>query len=93
MTTLLEPERNRDVRAPAPPIEAVRARSARLGAAGPRVAVLIPCLNEEASVPRVIAGFRASLPDAAIYVYDNNSRDRTAASAPSGAATASATRC
>jgi glycosyltransferase involved in cell wall biosynthesis len=78
MTALLEPESSRDVKAPAPPIEAGRARRARLGAAGPRVAVLIPCLNEEASVPRVIAGFHASLPDAAIYVYDNNSRDRTA---------------
>ena len=70
MTALLEPGRNRDAEA--------AARPARLGAAGPRVAVLIPCLNEEASVPRVIAAFRASLPDAAIYVYDNNSRDRTA---------------
>lgn len=45
---------------------------------GPRVAVLIPCFNEEATVGKVVAGFRASLPDATIYVYDNNSRDRTA---------------
>ncbi len=45
--------------------------------AGVRVAVLIPCCNEEAAVPRVVAGFRASLPEAAIYVYDNNSRDCT----------------
>ena len=66
MTALLEPGRNQDAEA--------AARPARLGAAGPRVAVLIPCLNEEASVPRVITAFRASLPDAAIYVYDNNSR-------------------
>ncbi len=43
-----------------------------------RIAVMIPCYNEEAVVPHVIAAFRASLPDAAIYVYDNNSRDRTA---------------
>ena len=43
----------------------------------PRVAVLLPCYNEEAAIAQVIAGFRAALPDAAIYVYDNNSRDRT----------------
>ena len=44
---------------------------------GLRVAVLIPCYNEEAAVARVIAGFRASLPAATIYVCDNNSTDRT----------------
>lgn len=43
----------------------------------PRIAVLIPCYNEEVAIPRVIADFRAALPDATIYVYDNNSRDRT----------------
>ena len=43
-----------------------------------RVAVLLPCYNEEKSIPRVIADFRAALPHAAIYVYDNNSKDRTA---------------
>jgi glycosyltransferase involved in cell wall biosynthesis len=42
-----------------------------------RVAVLVPCYNEEAAIPKVIADFRSVLPDAAIYVYDNNSRDRT----------------
>ena len=42
------------------------------------VAVLIPCYNEELAVARVIGGFRTSLPEAAIYVYDNNSRDGTA---------------
>jgi glycosyltransferase involved in cell wall biosynthesis len=41
------------------------------------VAVLIPCYNEELAVAEVIAGFRASLPDAAVLVYDNNSSDRT----------------
>jgi glycosyltransferase involved in cell wall biosynthesis len=46
-------------------------------AQAPRVAVLIPCYNEEVAVPRVIADFRAALPDAVVYVYDNNSRDRT----------------
>jgi hypothetical protein len=53
----------------------------------PRIAVLIPCFNEEASVPRVIAAFRACLPTAAIYVYDNNSRDRTAEFARAAGAT------
>ncbi|MBR0642123.1 glycosyltransferase [Plastoroseomonas hellenica] len=43
----------------------------------PRVAVLIPCYNEAVAIPRVVAGFRAALPDATIYVYDNNSRDGT----------------
>jgi glycosyltransferase involved in cell wall biosynthesis len=42
-----------------------------------RTAVLIPCYNEEASIARVVADFRHVLPDAVIYVYDNNSRDRT----------------
>ena len=44
-----------------------------------RVAVLVPCYNEEAAVASVVAGFRKALPAAGIYVYDNNSRDRTAA--------------
>jgi len=44
-----------------------------------RVAVLVPCYNEEAAIGRVVADFRAALPDAVIYVYDNNSNDRTAA--------------
>ena len=43
----------------------------------PSVAVLLPCYNEEAAIAQTIAGFRAALPDAAIYVYDNNSLDRT----------------
>lgn len=43
----------------------------------PRIAVLLPCYNEEAAIAQTIAGFRAALPSAAIYVYDNNSNDRT----------------
>ncbi|MBW6523512.1 glycosyltransferase family 2 protein [Sphingomonas sp. RHCKR47] len=43
----------------------------------PTIAVLLPCYNEEAAIAQTIAGFRAALPGAAIYVYDNNSRDRT----------------
>ncbi len=45
----------------------------------PRIAVLVPCYNEEIAIPRVVAAFRAALPDAIIYVYDNNSRDGTVA--------------
>jgi glycosyltransferase involved in cell wall biosynthesis len=43
-----------------------------------RVAVLIPCYNEDAAIGVVVKDFRAALPDAAIYVYDNNSKDKTA---------------
>ena len=43
----------------------------------PRIAVLLPCYNEEAAIAETVAGFRAALPDAIVYVYDNNSRDRT----------------
>jgi hypothetical protein len=43
------------------------------------VAVLIPCFNEEAAIAKVVADFRAALPEATIYVYDNNSTDRTVA--------------
>ncbi len=42
-----------------------------------RVAVLIPCLNEAAGIAEVVASFRAALPDARIYVYDNASTDET----------------
>ncbi len=44
-----------------------------------RVAVLLPCYNEEAAIAQTVAGFRAALPDSTIYVYDNNSRDGTVA--------------
>jgi glycosyltransferase involved in cell wall biosynthesis len=43
----------------------------------PRIAVLLPCYNEEAAIAQTVAGFRAALPGATIYVYDNNSRDLT----------------
>ncbi|MFL6754396.1 MAG: glycosyltransferase family 2 protein [Sphingomicrobium sp.] len=43
----------------------------------PRIAVLLPCYNEEAAIGRTVAGFSAALPGATVYVYDNNSRDRT----------------
>lgn len=43
----------------------------------PRIAVILPCYNEEAAIAQTVAGFRSAFPDAGIYVYDNNSRDRT----------------
>src|SRR4051794_18803163 len=43
----------------------------------PAVAVLVPCYNEEITVGDVVRQFRAELPDAHIYVFDNNSSDRT----------------
>jgi glycosyltransferase involved in cell wall biosynthesis len=52
----------------------IRARTVKL-------AVLVPCYNEEAAIAKVVGDFRAVLPDAAIYVYDNNSKDRTVARA------------
>ena len=42
-----------------------------------KIAVLLPCYNEEAAIAQTIAGFRDALPAATVYVYDNNSRDRT----------------
>jgi putative flippase GtrA/glycosyltransferase involved in cell wall biosynthesis len=42
------------------------------------IAVLLPCYNEEATIADVVAGFRRELPQATVYVYDNNSRDLTA---------------
>ncbi len=43
-----------------------------------QVAVLIPCFNEAAAIAKVVADFKAALPEATIYVYDNNSTDDTA---------------
>ncbi|HRF44095.1 MAG TPA: glycosyltransferase [Candidatus Competibacteraceae bacterium] len=43
----------------------------------PQIAVLIPCYNEAAAITMVVRNFQAALPDARIYVYDNNSVDQT----------------
>ena len=51
-----------------------------------RIAVLIPCYNEELTVAGVVADFRAALPEAEILVFDNNSQDRTAALAAAAGA-------
>ena len=45
----------------------------------PRIAVMVPCFNEEATVATVVSDFRKILPSAEIFVYDNNSFDRTIA--------------
>ena len=42
-----------------------------------KTAVLIPCYNEETTIRKVVSDFKKTLPDAAIYVYDNNSTDNT----------------
>src|SRR5258707_2557528 len=44
-----------------------------------RVAVLLPCYNEEAGIGATVRAFREALPEAVVLVYDNNSKDRTAA--------------
>jgi glycosyltransferase involved in cell wall biosynthesis len=46
-----------------------------------RIAVLVPCYNEEATIAAVVRDFHAALPSAEIYVYDNNSKDATMARA------------
>ncbi|HLG82320.1 MAG TPA: glycosyltransferase family 2 protein [Bradyrhizobium sp.] len=58
----------------------------------PRIAVLVPCFNEEAAVANVVADFRKALPHATVYVYDNNSKDRTAAIAHEAGAVVRAER-
>lgn len=42
-----------------------------------QIAVLIPCYNEEKTVQKVVQDFKKVLPEAVVYVYDNNSSDRT----------------
>ena len=41
-----------------------------------KIAVLIPCYNEETTIGKVIDDFKVALPEATIYVYDNNSTDQ-----------------
>jgi glycosyltransferase involved in cell wall biosynthesis len=52
----------------------------------PSVAVLLPCYNEEATIGATVEGFRKALPKATVYVYDNNSTDRTSAIAENAGA-------
>lgn len=53
-------------------------RAAESSREAPTVAVLIPCYQEELTIGRVVTDFKRALPDAAIYVYDNNCTDATA---------------
>ncbi|MGX9426745.1 MULTISPECIES: glycosyltransferase [Bradyrhizobium] len=55
-----------------------RSATVAMTASALRVAVLVPCFNEEAAIGTVVSDFRNALPEAQIFVYDNNSRDRTA---------------
>ncbi|WP_316178105.1 glycosyltransferase family 2 protein [Bradyrhizobium sp. SZCCHNRI1009] len=48
-----------------------------MSSASMRIAVLVPCYNEEAAVATVVRDFKQALPTATVYVYDNNSKDRT----------------
>ena len=52
-----------------------------------RIAVLLPCLNEQATIANVVATFQRTLPDAAVYVCDNGSDDGTAEAAAEAGAT------
>jgi len=54
-------------------------RAASIAAVPYEVAVLVPCYNEERAIAKVVADFRAALPEATLYVYDNNSTDGTVA--------------
>jgi glycosyltransferase involved in cell wall biosynthesis len=58
-----------------------------VSADGRRIAVLLPCHNEEPAIAATVGAFRAALPDSKIYVYDNNSTDRTIEIARSAGAT------
>jgi glycosyltransferase involved in cell wall biosynthesis len=43
----------------------------------PTIAIMIPCLNEESTIGKVVRDFRAAMPEATIHVFDNRSSDRT----------------
>jgi glycosyltransferase involved in cell wall biosynthesis len=58
-----------------------------MSSTGLRIAVLLPCYNEEAAIAQTVAAFRDALPGAHIYVYDNNSADRTREVAAAAGAT------
>lgn len=63
-----------------PTLSNPEARAAAVEAAceGAGVAVLVPCYNEAVTIGKVVDDFRAALPRATVYVYDNNSDDDTA---------------
>ena len=49
----------------------------KTGVINVKVAILIPCYNEELTIEKVVKDWKKELPDAVVYVYDNNSTDRT----------------
>ncbi len=59
----------------------------RLPLAGPRIAVLVPCYNEEVAITQVVRDFHRCLPQAQVFVYDNNSSDNTSLRALAAGAT------
>lgn len=63
---------------PAQPIETDNQADAAPALRGSGVAILIPCYNEAATIAKVVGDFRAALPEATVYVYDNASTDGTA---------------
>jgi glycosyltransferase involved in cell wall biosynthesis len=64
----------------------IKENAARLLPVPPRIAVLLPCYNEQAAIGVTVTAFKEALPEAVIYVYDNNSKDHTCAvAAASGA--------
>src|SRR6476620_7350822 len=65
----------------AEPIQHTERRLLAMTSETPSVAVLIPCYNEATTIADVVTSFRAALPRATIFVYDNNSTDGTAAAA------------
>jgi glycosyltransferase involved in cell wall biosynthesis len=57
-----------------------KSAAAKAGRHGPyKIAVLVPSYNEQAAIAKVVRDFRAALPGAAIFVFDNNATDKTAA--------------
>lgn len=53
-------------------------RSYQADRVNPRIAVIVPCYNEEQAIAEVITDFKREMPEAVVYVFDNNSTDRTA---------------
>ncbi len=78
------------VSAPPEPRDIARKTISPLGLASPaKIAVLVPCRNEETTIAKVVGDFIAALPQATIYVYDNDSSDGTAARANAAGAVVS----
>ena len=81
------------VAAPESPLKPLRATVPMTEGRPIEVAILIPCYNEESAIGGVVSGFRAALPNARIYLYDNNSEDRTVAAGGPRARSSATSRC